>query len=109
MSGGKKIQLFDGQSANGNSAEFIIDFASAESDIEISGDFDNGTVTIQRLSQDGTTWIDSRDLSRTVVNITQNEIIPIILPYNVTLRLVLAGATGAPDLNAWIIRAGERR
>lgn len=108
MSGGKKIQLFNGQSANGNSAEFIIDFASAESDIEISGTFGGGTVTIQRLSQDNTTWIDARDLSRSVVSVTVNEIIPIIIPYNTTIRLVLSGAT-APDLNAWIIRAGQRR
>ena len=108
MSGGKRIQLFDGQSADGNSAAFVIDFASTDSDIEVSGSFGGGTVKIQRLSQDGSTWIDSRDLSRVVVNITSDEIVPIALPYNTTIRLNLAGAT-TPNINAWIIRAGERR
>lgn len=108
MSGGKKIQLFDNVTVDGSSLPTVIDFASEMSDIEIVGTFGGGAVTIQRLSQDGTTWIDSRDLSRAVVSIDRNEIVPIVLPYGATIRLTLAGAT-SPDLDAWITRSGQRR
>lgn len=108
MSGGKKIQLFDNVTADGNSAEFVIDFPSEMSDIEVVGSFGGGSVKIQRLSQDGTTWIDSRDLSRVVVTIAADEIVPIVLPYNATIRLNLSGST-TPVLDAWITRSGQRR
>jgi len=111
MTNSQTVQLFNGQAADtvGTETGFEIPFSSERCDIEVSGDFGSGgTVTIERLSNDGSTWVAERDLSRVVVSVTTKEIIPFELPYNVTLRAQLSGST-SPDLNVWVnlIRHGK--
>lgn len=106
MSGGKKIRLFNGQSADTTGSEdgTIVDFRNNKANIFIFGTFGGGTVTIETLAPDDTTWIQERDRTGSPFSVTTNEIIPLgNLVYNQKIRLQLSGST-APDLDAWVVR-----
>lgn len=94
--------------ADGSTTGKVIKFRGDFADIEVTGTFGGAAITFQRLGSDGSTWIDERDESGTVVSITQNEIVRISIPYSVTLRATAAGTTTTDiDVSIKRVRRGS--
>lgn len=102
LSTGDKI-LLGNLTANGSTDGTIVNFRTDLADIEFSGSFGGGTVTLERESNDGSTWIQERDSAGTVVSVNTSEIVRISLPYGAKIRATIAGST-SPDLKVWIKR-----
>lgn len=90
----KSIQVFDGQSADGNSTS--LSWGGGIGTVAIKGNFGGGTVTMQFSPDNGVTWVNT-DLAYDAEIATNFRIYS-----KCNIRLNLAGAT-SPDLNAWVV------
>lgn len=101
-----RLTLITAETTDGNKTAIINDLSNDEQDLEVVG---TGTFTLQLeiLASDGTTYIPTRDLSRNVVSVTANEILPLSIPYNKTVRAVLSGTSSA-SVSAWLVQREKR-
>jgi hypothetical protein len=97
-------QVFDGQSADGNSSEVSI-ASSVETTFffVLSGTFGGGSVKPQVSPDGGTTWVDCKEVYQAgAISATAAGMYP-FLARGTALRLNLSGST-SPDLDAWLGR-----
>ncbi len=87
-------QVFDGQSADGSSAEFAYRGARYDMNVYVAGDLGGGSIAIEALCPDGTTWVSMGDA-------IEGAGLYVLRAAPTRSRLTLSGAT-SPDVNAWV-------
>jgi len=93
------MQIFNGQTEDGVSEIFRVQRADELVNIWVSGDLGGGTVTVESLAPDGTTWVKVNGSE-----ITEPLMITLEAP-RFDARLRLADSTDA-NINAWAERDG---
>lgn len=99
--------LFTEEAANGNGTPVNIDLPDDEAELVVYGTFDGATFTLESSPDNGTTWIQCRDLGGVVVSLTTNRIVPMNFVYGEYIRGVLSGGGGSMSLNAFIRSLGR--
>lgn len=99
--------LFQNQTADGNTDPILADFSDEECELIVWGTFDGATVKLQMTPDEGTTWIDVRDLGGVVISLTTNRVVPLSVSYNEKLRANISGAGASTDLTSVIRRVGR--
>jgi|SRR3990172_941617 len=102
------VILFSGQTANATSTEKLLDFSSADAQIEAFGVFGGASVTLETSTNDGGNYVPLTDITRSSVIIVAPEMLSAKFSYNTSIRATITGATGSTNITVNVRRLGRR-
>lgn len=90
------MQIFTAQTADGTSEEFKYLYGYKPFNIFVTGDLGGGTLQLEALAPDGTTWVPVSESSITEIGMN------VATAHPFTGRLVLSGST-TPNIDVWVV------